>query len=68
MSKIIKISDEAAEMLDTLKHEGQSYDGLLKEILRDKIADLQRQQTNSQQSEFRPVPKPIKIKKTNKRR
>ncbi|MFA5299268.1 MAG: hypothetical protein WC389_13850 [Lutibacter sp.] len=56
MSKLIKISDEAAEILDNLKHEGQSYDGLLKELLRDKVKTQTQQLQPS--STFHPVPKP----------
>lgn len=56
MSKLIKISDEAAAILDNLKHEGQSYDGLLKELLRDRVKDQDQQPQPS--STFHPVPKP----------
>ena len=34
MTKVIKISDKVAEELDKLRHVGQSYDGVLQELLR----------------------------------
>jgi len=33
MGKVIKISDEVAKKLDKLRHIGQSYDGIIKELL-----------------------------------
>ena len=33
MAKTIKISDETAKRLDELKHRGQSYDGIIGELL-----------------------------------
>lgn len=33
MSKVIKISDAVTKKLDKLRHFGQSYDGVLRELL-----------------------------------
>ncbi len=33
MGKVIKISDKVAKELDKLRHAGQSYDGILTELL-----------------------------------
>lgn len=33
MAKVIKISDKVAKELDKLRHAGQSYDGVLIELL-----------------------------------
>ena len=33
MAKVIKISDRVASELDRLRHTGQSYDGVLSELL-----------------------------------
>lgn len=33
MSKVIKISDKVAKELDKMRHAGQSYDGVLVELL-----------------------------------
>lgn len=33
MGKVIKISDEVVKKLDKLRHIGQSYDGVIKELL-----------------------------------
>jgi len=42
MSKVIKISDKVARELDKLRHAGQSYDGVLTELL-----EKQNKQTKS---------------------
>ena len=33
MAKVIKISDEVVRKLEALRHLGQSYDGVIKELL-----------------------------------
>ena len=33
MGKVIKISDEVAKKLEELRHLGQSYDGVIREVL-----------------------------------
>jgi len=33
MAKVIKISDEVIRKLEALRHLGQSYDGVIKELL-----------------------------------
>jgi len=33
MAKVIKISDEVVRKLEALRHIGQSYDGVIKELL-----------------------------------
>jgi len=33
MSKVITISNETSKQLDELKHPGQSYDGIIRELL-----------------------------------
>ena len=38
MPKVIKISDEVIRQLDKLRHIGQSYDGLLRELLKKRDA------------------------------
>ena len=37
MPKVIKISDKVAKELDELRHTGQSYDGVLKELLQELV-------------------------------
>jgi len=39
MSKVIRISDEVVRKLETLRHIGQSYDGVIKEL----FAKLERE-------------------------
>ncbi len=36
-TKCVKVSDEVKELLDKLRHPGQSYDGILRELTRDRI-------------------------------
>jgi len=43
MGKVIKVSYEVAKKLDELRHTGQSYDGLLREIL-EKVKELENWQ------------------------
>lgn len=33
MGKVIKVSDKVAKELDKLRHPGQSYDGIIRELL-----------------------------------
>lgn len=34
MSKVVKLSDDVMKRLDELRHIGQSYDGVLRELLK----------------------------------
>ena len=34
MPKVVKLSDEVVKQLDKLRHIGQSYDGVLREVLK----------------------------------
>ena len=33
MAKVVRLSDEVVKKLDSLRHTGQSYDGVLRELL-----------------------------------
>lgn len=41
MSKAIKVSEEVVKKLDSLRHAGQSYDGVLRELL-EKLEELKK--------------------------
>jgi len=44
MSKVIKLSDDVVKQLDKLRHMGQSYDGVLREILEKKAHKADNEQ------------------------
>jgi predicted CopG family antitoxin len=45
--KTIKVSAEVVEKLDQLRHPGQSYDGVLRELLKKVLEKEERQCVNS---------------------
>ena len=48
MSKVVKLSDEVIKQLDKLRHIGQSYDGVLKEILKKRSITCEQDPRTSQ--------------------
>lgn len=38
MSKQIKVSEETKTLLDKLKHLGQTYEGIIRELIRERLA------------------------------
>jgi predicted CopG family antitoxin len=45
----IKVSEEVKKKLDQLKHPGQSYDGVLRELLEKALKKVERKCVNSNQ-------------------